>query len=68
LVNLENLKNLKTKAKKFHEEELFEQATFYRNDVYDSMVALRAVVDEFETLVDDKLWPFPKYSEILFLK
>jgi len=68
LVNLENLKNNKTKAKKFHEEELFEQATFYRNDVYDSMVTLRAVVDEFETLVDDKLWPFPKYSEILFLK
>jgi len=68
LANLENLKNIKTKAKKFHEEEMFEQATFYRNDVYDAMVGLRSVSDEFESLVDDKLWPFPKYSEILFLK
>jgi len=68
LVALENLKTVKTKAKAFHEEHPFEQATFYRNDVYDAMSALRTVSDELETLVDDKLWPFPKYSELLFLK
>lgn len=68
LTHLAALKEKKTKAKAFHEEEAFEQATFYRNEVYDAMVALRAISDELETLVDDKLWPFPKYSEMLFLK
>lgn len=28
---------------------------------------LRHHVDEMETLVDDKLWPLPKYRELLFL-
>jgi glutamine synthetase len=28
--------------------------------------ALRAVVDELETLVADDLWPLPKYRELLF--
>ncbi|GAA4846538.1 glutamine synthetase III [Algivirga pacifica] len=29
---------------------------------------LRAAVDSLEKLVDDALWPLPKYSEMLFLK
>ncbi|MDD3119659.1 MAG: glutamine synthetase III [Victivallales bacterium] len=28
---------------------------------------LRTVVDELEGLVDDSLWPMPKYSELLFI-
>lgn len=28
---------------------------------------LRAIVDEIETMVDDSVWPLPKYREILFL-
>jgi glutamine synthetase len=28
--------------------------------------ALREVADELETLVDDDLWPLPKYRELLF--
>ena len=28
--------------------------------------ALREVADELETLVDDELWPLPKYRELLF--
>jgi glutamine synthetase len=31
------------------------------------MVELRALVDQLETLVDNALWPLPKYRELLFL-
>lgn len=29
--------------------------------------ALREIVDTLETIVDDKLWPLPKYRELLFM-
>jgi glutamine synthetase len=65
---IEDLKGVKDKAKSFHEDQLHEQATFYRKEVMDSMLATRKVSDALEVLTDDKLWPFPKYSEILFMK
>jgi len=34
----------------------------------DAMARCRTASDYLETMVDDKLWPFPKYSEILFMK
>ena len=36
------------------------------NDVIPAQLALREVADELETLVDDGLWPMPKYRELLF--
>jgi len=33
----------------------------------DSMLSLRAAVDELEVTVDDAIWPLPKYGELLFL-
>jgi len=69
LVNaIDALKGVKEQAKKFHEDKLHEQATFYRKEVMDAMAVTRTVCDSLETYVDDKLWPFPKYSEMLFLK
>ncbi|MDH4142374.1 MAG: glutamine synthetase III [Chloroflexota bacterium] len=35
-------------------------------EVIPAQAALRVVVDELETLVDDELWPLPKYRELLF--
>jgi glutamine synthetase len=64
----DKLSELRTKAKSFGEEELHEQATFYRNEVMTAMLDTRTVADALEVLTDDKLWPFPKYSEMLFLK
>ena len=32
------------------------------------MQELRAASDRLETLVDDELWPLPKYREMLFVK
>jgi len=39
----------------------------YCNVVLPVAEKLRSVVDELETLVDDTLWPLPKYREMLFL-
>jgi glutamine synthetase len=35
--------------------------------VSDQMAALRDICDNLETVVDDNLWPLPKYREMLFL-
>jgi len=69
--HLANLKKLKHEGKELHDEELDgldKQARFYRNTVMDAMIDARKFADLLETLTDDKLWPFPKYAEILFLK
>jgi len=66
--SLEHLKRVKEQAKKYSEEQLHEQSAFYRNEVFEAMAKTRAASDALEVVVDDKLWPFPKYSEMLFLK
>ncbi|MBR3542679.1 MAG: glutamine synthetase III [Treponema sp.] len=41
-------------------------AFFYREHVFASMNALRAVVDELEAIAPKELWPFPSYGDLLF--
>jgi len=41
-------------------------ARFYRDRVFVSMSELRLVVDELETVVAKKYWPYPTYAEILY--
>jgi len=48
------------------ERDIVAQARFYREKVFAAMVELRLVVDELETLVARKHWPFPVYGEILY--
>ncbi len=43
-----------------------ESAVFYRESVFSAMTELRACVDELETTVARKYWPFPTYAEMLF--
>src|SRR5690606_12415261 len=65
-----SIKDLQTKhssAKSFDELHLFEQANFYKNQVLVAMEKVRTLSDTLEGIVEDKLWPLPKYSEILFL-
>jgi glutamine synthetase len=52
-------------AKK-EDQEILEQATFYRNKVFVGMTELRMVVDELETLVAMKYWPYPTYGQLLY--
>jgi len=64
------LKNLSTLEKALleskEERKILAQAQFYRNSIFAAMSELRLVVDELETLVARKHWPFPVYGEILF--
>jgi glutamine synthetase len=42
------------------------EARSFVDHVIPAQEALRVIVDELETLVDDELWPLPKYRELLF--
>ncbi|WP_417223974.1 glutamine synthetase III [Amphritea sp.] len=41
---------------------------FLATEVCDLMLKVRAAADKLEMLVDDRLWPLPKYREMLFIK
>lgn len=43
-----------------------ERALSYWSDVFPYMTKIRTIVDKLEMLVDDELWPLPKYRELLF--
>lgn len=42
------------------------QAFAYLNNVFPYLESIRTHVDKLEMLVDDELWPLPKYREMLF--
>ena len=44
-----------------------EQAAHLRDHVVSAMTEVRTQADLLESLVDDDLWPLPKYRELLFL-
>jgi glutamine synthetase len=48
------------------EKAILAQTTFYRDKVFAAISELRIVVDELETLVARKYWPFPTYAELLY--
>ncbi|GAB1373487.1 glutamine synthetase III [Bacteroidales bacterium] len=43
-----------------------ERAMVYSNTVLPYMESIRKIVDKLEMVVDDELWPLPKYRELLF--
>ncbi|WP_084758032.1 glutamine synthetase III family protein [Defluviitalea phaphyphila] len=53
------------KAKEI-EEDSYKKAKYHYEVVCKSMEQLRKVGDYLETLVDEKIWPMPTYSELLF--
>jgi glutamine synthetase len=61
-----NLKKTMEEAERM--DDLHKKATFYRGAVTDAMQKTRETADELETIVDNKLWAFPKYAEMLFMK
>jgi glutamine synthetase len=46
----------------------FAQANAYKSNVLVYFDKIRLHVDKLELLVDDELWPLPKYRELLFIK
>jgi glutamine synthetase len=49
-----------------NDSDILSLASFYRYSVFNNMSELRLVVDEMETLVSKKYWPYPSYGELLF--
>jgi Uncharacterized protein related to glutamine synthetase len=45
---------------------LVKAAKFYRDAVIPAQLALRATVDELETIVGAEFWPLPTYEDLLF--
>jgi glutamine synthetase len=43
-----------------------EMSKFYRDRIFMNMNALRSVIDELETFIGKKYWPYPTYAEILY--
>lgn len=44
------------------------KAATYYDTVYPFMDKIRVIADKLEMVVDDELWPLPKYREMLFLR
>lgn len=50
------------------EENMHKRAKMYCDDVKGCFDTIRYHIDKLELMVDDKLWPLPKYREMLFLR
>ena len=47
-------------------EDIAERAKVYSHSVKDMMDKVRYSADHLEMIVDDEMWPMPKYRELLF--
>ena len=62
--DVEALVEARKKANKV--EDMAERAKLYSTEVKEEMDKVRYSADHLEMLVDDELWPLPKYRELLF--
>ena len=47
-------------------ENLAQRAKVYSREVKDMMERVRESADNLEMLIDNEMWPLPKYRELLF--
>jgi glutamine synthetase len=50
-----------------HADDTYAHAKFYQQKVIPTMNDVRNVADELEMVVDDSLWPLPKFREMLYI-
>ena len=62
--DVEALVQARKKANKV--EDIAQRAKMYSHEVKDMMDKVRDSADSLEMLIDDELWPLPKYRELLF--
>jgi glutamine synthetase len=62
--DVEALVNARKKANVI--EDMAERARVYSHEVKDMMDEVRDSADHLEMLIDDEMWPLPKYRELLF--
>jgi glutamine synthetase len=65
--SLEILDSLLHGSKEEEETDAFAHAKFYEHKVIPAMNEVRAAADGLETIVDDALWPLPKFREMLYM-
>jgi len=57
---------VEVRKKADQEEGAFERAKYYSLRVYPYLADIRYHIDKLELIVDDNVWPLPKYRELLF--
>lgn len=45
-----------------------QEATTYHDTIAPMFEVIRRQIDKLELIVDDALWPLPKYRELLFIR
>ena len=63
---VEELVNARKLANKIEDEH--DKAIAYHDSVEPHLDAIRYQIDKLELIVDDSLWPLPKYRELLFIR
>ena len=63
---VEELVEARKKANKLEDEH--QKAIAYHDTVEPKLDAIRYQIDKLELIVDDALWPLPKYRELLFIR
>ena len=63
---VEDLVEARKKANKIEDEH--QKAIAYHDNVEPKLDAIRYQIDKLELIVDDSLWPLPKYRELLFIR
>ena len=63
-VDVEALVEARKRANRI--ENIAERAKVYSHSVKDMMDKVRLSADNLEMLIDDEMWPLPKYRELLF--
>ena len=63
-IDVEELVEARKRANKI--EDIAERAKVYSHSVKDMMEKVRDSADHLEMLIDDEMWPLPKYRELLF--
>ena len=61
---MEQLVEARKKANRI--EDMAQRAKVYSREVKDMMDKVRDNADHLEMLIDDEIWPLPKYRELLF--
>ena len=55
-------------AKRFKIDDEHDKAIAYHDKVEPKLDSIRYEIDKLELIVDDALWPLPKYRELLFIR
>ena len=63
---VEELVNARKLANKIEGE--YDKAIVYHDTVEPKLDSIRYQIDKLELIVDDSLWPLPKYRELLFIR